>query len=266
MTEEIGEWFIERSKYIPVRLTLKERKKLRLVEAIMKSCEYTDLVDGVSFKTEQRRQLRQMQCILAVLGSSAVSIRYDVGSDLVESKEFSKYGKTFQALFEFGRRYKILNPEKMRGTYGKMIMLLQDALIPQVRKELDFDLVVPVKTVYEVLKEAGALEALKSEWISTATMEIVVDGKSRPQINRELKRKEYALQYISQTYENSEISADTIKECLYSIGENSNYIAYNSKPVDYMIELLKKYFSPEVCFMSWTSTSRLVLLMLYSRL
>ena len=38
-------YFIERSKYIPVRLTLLERKYLRLLEAALQVSEYTDKTD-----------------------------------------------------------------------------------------------------------------------------------------------------------------------------------------------------------------------------
>jgi len=33
--ENVGDWFIERAKYTPVRLTLEERKLLRLLEAAL---------------------------------------------------------------------------------------------------------------------------------------------------------------------------------------------------------------------------------------
>ena len=36
----VGEWFVERSKYIPMRLTLAERKYLRLLEAALSVSEY----------------------------------------------------------------------------------------------------------------------------------------------------------------------------------------------------------------------------------
>lgn len=36
----VGEWFVERSKYVPVRLSLIERKYLRLLEAALSVSEY----------------------------------------------------------------------------------------------------------------------------------------------------------------------------------------------------------------------------------
>ena len=36
----VGEWFVERSKFIPMRLTLAERKYLRLLEAALNVSEY----------------------------------------------------------------------------------------------------------------------------------------------------------------------------------------------------------------------------------
>ena len=36
----VGEWFVGRSKYIPMRLTLVERKYLRLLEAALSVSEY----------------------------------------------------------------------------------------------------------------------------------------------------------------------------------------------------------------------------------
>ena len=52
--EMLANWFLERSKYIPLRLSYEERKYLRLVKATMNGAEYTDLVDGKTHKSEKK--------------------------------------------------------------------------------------------------------------------------------------------------------------------------------------------------------------------
>jgi hypothetical protein len=46
-----------------------------------------------------------------------------------------------------GRRYKIMNPEKMRSTYGKLMFMLQDSSNHSVRRHIGMDVVAPIKTV-----------------------------------------------------------------------------------------------------------------------
>jgi len=41
---DVGEWFVDRAKYIPLRFSLAERKYLRLLEAALSVSEYTDKV------------------------------------------------------------------------------------------------------------------------------------------------------------------------------------------------------------------------------
>jgi hypothetical protein len=52
----------------------------------------------------------------------------------------------------YGRRYKILNPERLRAEYGKLMYVLQDSQIPEVQEMLHFSLKMPIKTVYELLE------------------------------------------------------------------------------------------------------------------
>ncbi len=47
------------------------------------------------------------------------------GKEVVESRAFKDHEVFFQTVFEIGRRHKIMNPEKMRGEYGKLVYMLQ---------------------------------------------------------------------------------------------------------------------------------------------
>ena len=122
----VGEWFVERSKYIPMRLTLPERKYLRLLEAALNVSEYTDKIDTLGFGlSKAKRIVHQIRELCAILSGLVLSADYKQGQELFADRDFQANEEFYQALFEFGRRHKIMNPDKMRSTYGKLIYMLQ---------------------------------------------------------------------------------------------------------------------------------------------
>jgi hypothetical protein len=126
----VGEWFIERSKYIPLRLTLIERKYLRLLDAALSVSEYTDKIDTIGFNlAKPKRIVQQIKELCAILSGLYLSSDYKGGQELFESRDFKANASFYQRIFELGRRHKIMNPEKMRSTYGKLIYMLQVFLL-----------------------------------------------------------------------------------------------------------------------------------------
>jgi hypothetical protein len=75
-----------------------------------------------------------------------VSLNYENGRNLVDERDFQSYETEFQTLFEIARRHKIMNPEKMRGEYGKLAYLLQDAVAPAIKAQLHVNVVCGIKT------------------------------------------------------------------------------------------------------------------------
>ena len=75
-------------------------------------------------------------------------------------------------------------------------------------------------------------------------------GKSRSEIQRELKAKDKAVKNLLQLFSNEGygrssdkgLTDDEIEWCLYSMGDNSSFLLFNRDPVDRMISYLKKYF------------------------
>ena len=74
------------------------------------------------------------------------------GESILRNKTLDDNLPLFRDLFEIGRRYKIMNPTKMRNTYGKMMYLLMDT--KSYKFELkDLNFVKDILTVPRFLSE-----------------------------------------------------------------------------------------------------------------
>jgi hypothetical protein len=73
----VGDWFVERSKFVPMRLTLSERKYLRLLEAALQVSEYTDRIDVIGFgMAKNKRIVHQIRELCAILSGLVLSADY----------------------------------------------------------------------------------------------------------------------------------------------------------------------------------------------
>ncbi|KAG0050869.1 hypothetical protein BGZ83_004343 [Gryganskiella cystojenkinii] len=239
-----GDWILDRSKYIPMRLDLTERKLLRLLEAALNVSEYTDKVDILSYTSKSKRIIHQIKDLCAIISGLVVANDYRRGQELFADKSFEDNEEFFQIIFEIGRRHKIMNPEKMRSAYGKLMYLLMDSSMDEIESTLGFSCVIPIKTVHGYLKERGGLDVLRDDNVVEATKEIISDGKTRQQIQLEIRRKERAIEQLSRKYANGNLTPDEIKVCLYSIGDNHSFLRTNRDPCDKMLKYLTKYFHP----------------------
>lgn len=206
----------ERAKYIPLRLSMGERKMLRLVEACMACVEYTTEIDK-PYKSSTRRTHAQLKHITAVLRGMVSACDYTAGKKLLENDNYSDFELFFRQMFEIARRHKIMNPEKMRTEYGKLIYLLQDAVSPSIQPHLSFSCKGTIETVYKYLEDRNGLAVLDDKLIEIATREVLAGKKTRAQINNEIHRKERAVAHLKQNYCSSKLSSDDIHLCLYSI-------------------------------------------------
>ena len=235
---------MERSKFIPFRLSLGERKMLRLVESSMVCCDYTTSVDR-PFKNAVRRSHEQLKGITAVLRGLVTACDYKAGQKLLGDDDYAEYEQFFRSMFEIARRHKIMNPEKMRTEYGKLIYLLQDAVSPSLSPHLGFSVKGPIETVYKFLEERDGLGVLSDKHIETATEEILPGRKTRAVINSEIKAKERAVAIIKKKYASRTLSADDIHNCLYSICDNNSFLNSNRVPIDKIIDYLTSHFAAD---------------------
>ncbi|CAK4218405.1 unnamed protein product [Aphanomyces euteiches] len=234
----------ERAKYIPLRLTYEERKRLRTLEAALNVCHYTDKID-TSATVASKRTRMQLQEIAGFLSGLVISMDYATGQTLLDDKQFEPLAGFFGELFELGRRYKIMNPEKMRGEYGILMYLLQDAVSPAIQDLLGFSPIQPLKTVYALLESHDALAILDHPLIEQATMVVAPEGKSRAKIQAQIKAKDAAIKTITNRFMSSTLRADDIQQCLYSIADNNYHLYFERDPTDRMIQLLTTHFATE---------------------
>ncbi|KAH7333769.1 hypothetical protein B0J17DRAFT_676790 [Rhizoctonia solani] len=275
----------KRAKSIPLRLTLQERKLLRLLESALHVSEYTDRVDILSYSsTRTKRAAAQIRELCSILSGLCLAADYKTGQELFEGKDFAANEDWFARVFEIGRRHKVMNPDKMRETYGKLIYLLMDAQSPDVSDLLGFSPVEPLVTVYSTLEEHGSLAVLDDPRLEIATREIIsppgASGRVRAEVQRNIREKERAVEALVNEYAAAEfssralrsakraahkeeetngmekpskendkqtISADLLRQCIYSISDNSAFLRVNRDPCEIMIGYLKKYFHPTKC-------------------
>ena len=244
---------MENSKFIPLRLTHEERHLLRLLEAALQVSEYTDRVDILSSRSKSKRIVEQLKEICSVLTGLVIASNLKIGKKLLEMRNFSDNAEWFQSVFEIGRRYKIMNPERMRDTYGKLCYMVMDSRLPQIQEYMEFHLFKPIKTVQSFLTSRcndsslnRAMDLFKDPLTLSATSSISPVGKSRAQINRLIRQKEQAIETVAARYSNKYYSKEDIRQVLYSIGDFNAYINMNRKPVMRMLERLEVFRQPEI--------------------
>ena len=110
---------------------------------------------------------------------------------------------------------------------------------------LGFTCVTPIRSVHGLLDEHDALDLLRDPLITTATQEIVADKRSRREIQRDIKAKERAIETLSAKYSREpRLPRESVRQALYSIGDNHAFLRTNRDPCDRMIAYLQQYFHP----------------------
>eukprot|EP01126_Amoeba_proteus_P044461 TRINITY_DN4941_c0_g3_i2.p1 TRINITY_DN4941_c0_g3~~TRINITY_DN4941_c0_g3_i2.p1 ORF type:complete len:423 (+),score=75.17 TRINITY_DN4941_c0_g3_i2:327-1595(+) len=182
---------------------------------------------------------RELSEMLSFISGVSIASNFREGQKLVISDGLEERESFFQKIFEIGRRYKVMNPEKMRTTYGKLMFMLMDAMRPGISS---MNLLVPISCVYTFLESKGAVALLTDENIGPATRFIV--GSSPEDVQLENICKAKAREAIITKYCNGNFTKEEVNRVLESISDSNSYILSNRTPVDKMINFLKKYFKP----------------------
>ncbi|ODQ62823.1 hypothetical protein WICANDRAFT_82752 [Wickerhamomyces anomalus NRRL Y-366-8] len=239
-------------KYIPLRLTPEERHLLHLLEAALSVSQYTDKVDIISHSSKSKRIVSQLKEMCSVLAGLVVASNLKTGQQLIENKNFEDNAEWYKSIFEIGRRYKIMNPERMRENFGKLCYMVMDSRLPEIEGHMEFNLYKPIKTVHSYLSsrpddEGKALGLFDDELIIYATAEISPVGKSRYQIQRDIKLKESSIEKLSSKYSSHKgFTKEEIRQVLYSIGDYNAYTHMNRKPILRFLQRLEQFQDPEI--------------------
>ena len=179
----------ELAQFVPMRLSPQERIRLTILEQTLTVSEYTDNIDTTSRRNKAMRIVENIieACSIATgLGIAAGFNNKEHRKRTLAEGDPSDNQEFLAALFEVGRRNKILNPNKMRDTYGKLMYLMQDSGQKNVANAMGFTLYDKIITVSaflsDLIGETRANEMLNDELFLTAVQPI-------PEVNPKTGKK-----------------------------------------------------------------------------
>lgn len=238
-----------RFETIPMRLTIEERRLLNVLENALEVTEYTDNVDVTFSHTKQSKQSRIIEGLVDTLSIACgllLSNNLSKGESLMEGKTLTENVPFFSDLFEIGRRYKIMNPAKMKGTYGKLMYILMDTESCGIKDKLKVSFVKPIQTVGLFLKQRDCLDILEDPLLHMATISIGNECKDKTasEIAREIDSKNKAtVELISKYSSRNLMTEEQIRRVIDSIGDNEAYLRFNVGPVERILAILTESFS-----------------------
>eukprot|EP00667_Euglena_gracilis_P010987 EG_transcript_11197 len=244
-------------RYIPLRLSPEERRQFHLLLAALHVSEYVDHVDVVKYQRQDLivSELRDLYHIIWGLhiASGAREMKLaeeDGGAAKVEAKpadvNLVENAQYFASLFEVGRRYKIMNPDKMRSEYGKLLYLMQDACSAEAVRALGFRPYKSIVTVHSVLSELELLDVLTDPRLPRATTP--TDSECPAEELEQFKReKEELIRAICQDHvpNNADPKREALERCIRSIDDAYCYVRDNVCTIDQAISYLQHYFPEE---------------------
>ncbi|KAH3684995.1 hypothetical protein WICPIJ_004027 [Wickerhamomyces pijperi] len=237
-------------EFIPLRLTYEERFYLNLLDSALNVSEYTDKVDIFSYVSKPKRIVEQIKQICSILIGLVYSSNFKKGEKLIKNKDFKENSEFFKAIFEIGRRYKILNPNKLKANFGKLCYIIMDSKLPEVEAHLEFNLYKPINTIKTFIKSKTSDDKIwnmfQDENLIYATSQIDSLNRSRLSVQRDIKTKETAIKRLVMRYSSVDLSEDDIKQIIYSIDDYNSYVFHNRNPTNRFIKRLREFADDEV--------------------
>ncbi|KNH05524.1 hypothetical protein XU18_3495 [Perkinsela sp. CCAP 1560/4] len=234
------------TKNLPIRLSHAERKSMRLLSGIIKTMCYTDRVDTgmLAAKPTKRKQIQTTEifnfCFSVLVGSE-----FNCGIDISEHpSKLKRYENKLCALIERLRRYKFLNPDRLRMDYTKFLFMLQDSLEENVSTGLnDIRLISSIQTVYDFCDSRGMTDLLEEKSLPLCVTPVPRIA-NRDLLNKALRHKGAVVRGVIRKYTSRGISESDVERALYSIADIKQFDIENSQPIRDLLRRIKANFSP----------------------
>lgn len=235
---------IANAAFIPIRLTMKQRKSQRLVRAIVLASSYTDKVDQPAF-AKGKRELAVVNEVLNAFRGFVVASDLRLGAELIEEKEFQRFEKELKGAIEVSRRYKIMNPDLLRTDYMKFLFLIQDAAQNEnCRQALGFNVATPILTCKDVCARLK-LDDLLNDPRLPVCITPVPRIKSIDKLNKALRFKDVSVNKLCKDYAaRVGCSPDDVEMVIRSLNDANNFANSNRDSAEAMMKLLQEHFSP----------------------
>jgi len=216
-----GRSWVELARFIPLRLTVEERRILAILDRTLKVSEYTDNVDLYVSRSNRMELMRsEISKIHSVLSGQYIAMKMSKSTDSLTDEWFGN-------AFEVGRRYKAMNPDRLRDTWVKMMYMLQDSRsLPQFCESAQ----VEMKTVASALADIGID---KSSILNDPLWDKIIFQNDK--MSEDLLIKKFS---------SSTTSPETIHLIIDSVKDYYAEIMSFVTPIDTLIGYLSKFFSP----------------------
>jgi hypothetical protein len=236
---------ITNAQFIPLRLSMKQRKSQRLIRAITLASSYTDKVD-TAFDKPVKRQLEMVKQALNSFRGLVVALDLQRGAELMQQRDFSPFKGEIISAVEVSRRYKIMNPNLVRLDYVKFLYWIQDSVMCEnIRETLGFSVARPILTVHDRLQELGIAQLLEDPRLGVCITPVPRIPDMR-RLNAALRYKDRSVAALTKDWAaRGNVSQEDVEACVRSLNDANNFDDDNADCAGELLQMLKESFSPD---------------------
>ncbi|CAN0432531.1 unnamed protein product [Ascophyllum nodosum] len=162
-----------------------------------------------------------------------------------------EWASAIRTCCEIGRRHKIMNPEKMRGSYGMLMYILMDAQDPLVKQKTGFSCVRPMRTAHGLSQSSNLLGLFEDPDLILATRSVLpwhqgqVLRRPAKEIAAEAREKVKARKRLLARHGKEGLEGE-VSLIIDSFADSIVHRDMTTRPIKRMLALLKANWTPDV--------------------